>query len=1812
MAAEFKISRIKYTWEGNWAAATVYNPDNVVSVGGKVYACLVRHTAAVDFYDDLNFYNGDTPPALVPRWEKIADGTAFRGNWATSNVYFIGDIIRFGNVLYICLEGHTSVGAAQSFANDVSAGYWSTFFSGNDWKNVWAVNFFYRIGDIVKFSGKTYLCIQAHTSAASPTPGLLNDLAKWEEFVDGIRWRGDWSTGTVYNLNDLVRYGAIVYRCNTQHTSDPIASLGLEADQGYWDIEHEGIEYRGNWATGNTYRLHDVVKYGAVLYLCTESHYVDIGNNFDTDKFEIYIPGNQFEGEWNAVDTYEIGDVVRYGGFLFAAEAVNTNSCPSYNDAIINTNWSLVLTGSNIRGDWLITSAYAVGDIVRRNGQLYIAKRNLASGSDVDIIGDGSSINSDDWDLYIPGEKWAGLWSDDITFVIGDLVAFRGASFKCIQKHISDVANRPDVGIGVYWTQYTYGDPDNVLTDVGDIKYYATSSTDNLAIGNSGQALAVQSSLPTWKNFNASNAVYHVSLDGIDDSTRGTTLNSSWRTIRYALDNITGPATLLIKSGTYDEILPLRVPANVAVVGDELRGTTVQPANGAFTATDLDRFENIFTFLAGHLEKVVQQITVEKIGRVKQVYSMGLLGSALDITNINAALTTVISIINTGAVPSMSGSNTLTPNDAATLISLNRNFLQSEAVAFLRGSYPAYEFNESVVKSSVDKVLQAIITDLKYTGNYEIVRAGEYFYNGYSYARNKIQNMFLLRDGTGLRNMTFVGLSGTLGSYNQYLTKRPTAGAYASLDPGWGNTHEAVWVGNRSPYVQNVTTFGTACVGLKVDGALHNGGNKTIVSNDFTQILSDGIGVWCNADGGSECVSVFTYYNHIGYLCTEGGKIRGTNGNCSYGEYGAVAEGFNTGESPITGTVNNRYYDATVAETFTDSSRILKVFYSNAGQNYTQVSFSVTGAGVHAALTGDEFRDGGVHQLRLANLDGSTQPFGANYTLSVNNAQSGDPYTITLAASSDQTQAYYKGLRIVIPSGTGAGQFARIAGYDNTTKICYVADERQSAWNATVSAAGTNELTISLGNDYGAVATYVTAGQRVLFTGTVFGGITTNTIYVISSVGSGVITLEDTLAVPVTLSNATGSMEMQILGWNHFQAGTAIESVLNTTTLYSIEPRVSFSIPQYIDYAENLSGIGDWSSITYGNGKFVAVSDGNGSGATAVTVSNDGSSWTSALLPTNAMWSSVAYGSSQYIAVTRDGAGAAAWSTNGTLWNAMSMPALKYSSIAYGDGAWIAVSKDGNKIARSVNGTTWAQITLPESGDWSSVAYGKGIFIAVAESDSSNTQTVYSTDAGLTWTSGSIAGGCVSLTYGNNRFVAIEGGYGAAFKSFISFDGITWQEGSLLAAADWRSVTYGQGQFRAIANYESYVATSDDGLFWYLDNLPSADNYRTIGFGNPGNLGMFVAPISGASTAIRIKSNCQAQARIVLEDRAVSRVMIFEPGSGYTTAPTINIFDPNNSSEATVIVRSANGVLASPSIENAGEGYTTISTRTTITGDGFIDQYQTGRELIIDGAQRIPSPGDNLRINGIDDYVYKVISATVLSGTFGNYRIRLVIAKQLGENESPEHGTSIIIRQKYSQVRLTGHDFLDIGLGNFQQSNYPNTLFPNGTVASPQNEVRESNGGRVFYTSTDQDGNFRCGELFAVEQSTGTVTISADFFELEGLEELSIGGISVGGSGVVIREFSTDQLFTADSNNIIPTQRAIKAYLTRRISGGGSDAFTATFTAGIVRVGPALISTTTLERLEFPGVIRFNRSYGGTLLAAQYFVSNNPMDDDLV
>jgi len=237
----------------------------------------------------------------------------------------------------------------------------------------------------------------------------------------------------------------------------------------------------------------------------------------------------------------------------------------------------------------------------------------------------------------------------------------------------------------------------------------------------------------------------------------------------------------------------------------------------------------------------------------------------------------------------------------------------------------------------------------------------------------------------------------------------------------------------------------------------------------------------------------------------------------------------------------------------------------------------------------------------------------------------------------------------------------------------------------------------------------------------------------------------------------------------------------------------------------------------------------------------------------------------------------------------------------------------------------------------------------------------------------------------------------------------------------------------------------------------------------------------------------------------------------------------------------------------------------------------------------------------LPDRVFKLVNVvTFLGSNDGSYTAFLQVSPQVTISDAPPDGTAITMRLKYSQVRLTGHDFLDIGTGSFIETNYPGLPTQNPI---PANETVESGGGRVFFTSTDQDGNFRVGDLFAIEQSTGIATLNADAFNISGLQELNLGNVTLGGGSATITEFSTDPFFTADSDNIVPTQRAIKAFIAGQIGGGGASLNVNSVTAGSIFISSNIITTVTAGAIKMNATFDFRGGVIGLPIAFSYFLN---------
>ena len=180
-------------------------------------------------------------------------------------------------------------------------------------------------------------------------------------------------------------------------------------------------------------------------------------------------------------------------------------------------------------------------------------------------------------------------------------------------------------------------------------------------------------------------------------------------------------------------------------------------------------------------------------------------------------------------------------------------------------------------------------------------------------------------------------------------------------------------------------------------------------------------------------------------------------------------------------------------------------------------------------------------------------------------------------------------------------------------------------------------------------------------------------------------------------------------------------------------------------------------------------------------------------------------------------------------------------------------------------------------------------------------------------------------------------------------------------------------------------------------------------------------------------------------------------------------------------------------------------------------------------------------------------------------------------------GVSASITTQISLMRATGHDLADIGTGGYADSNYPNNIYGIPVTTKQQSqEVQEIGEGRVFYATTDQDGNIRFGKYFAVNQGTGSVTFAANV----GISNLlSLQFVE----GSEVSEFSVDATMGRQSAKIVPVELAISNFVSRRLGLSytpGSSSTTPILASG-GRLGPGFIAS--------DGSISFGTEIGGAL-----------------
>lgn len=209
-----------------------------------------------------------------------------------------------------------------------------------------------------------------------------------------------------------------------------------------------------------------------------------------------------------------------------------------------------------------------------------------------------------------------------------------------------------------------------------------------------------------------------------------------------------------------------------------------------------------------------------------------------------------------------------------------------------------------------------------------------------------------------------------------------------------------------------------------------------------------------------------------------------------------------------------------------------------------------------------------------------------------------------------------------------------------------------------------------------------------------------------------------------------------------------------------------------------------------------------------------------------------------------------------------------------------------------------------------------------------------------------------------------------------------------------------------------------------------------------------------------VGSNRPYDGQAIFFDRkynVVRKIDITNGGSGYTSAPTVTVAAPTGPG---VAVRAT----ASATVENG------VVTAVRILSNG--SQYEVVPAVTFSGGG-----ADAAATAVLDPIYYEVSSSTEPSAGIST----LTLVQNLN-NEVGVGSTAFFARQSLQIV--SSHSFQYIGAGNTIELAYPSQ----GGVVIQDNEVIETDGARVVYTSTDQSGNFRIGDGVEINQSTGTIS----------------------------------------------------------------------------------------------------------------------------
>ena len=903
--ADFRLGRLKVKWRGDWSASTAYVIDDIVKFGAISYVCVVNHTSAGS---ETSFYGTD-----LSYWEVHTEGLRHRAEWqggldgqgnSLNTWYAINDIVKYGNTQYRCTTGHTS-SANFNYSN------WAIYAEGLKFEDTWNSTTTYEAGDIVTFGGYSYV---AGTETTGVQPNT--DLAIWSVVSTGYQAQGEYVYGTVYEPGNTVKYGGNSYSCKTTTNNDSILIASTSGDGSIATLTFANARTVVPFGVGDTITVtgsstpgyngsHRVVS--CTLTQVTYSSTVtgaSTGGNIDyvpvptnTRYWDLVVEGFNWNGQWSSTTVYQLGDVVNRNGNSYICITPNTTGAATAPELDSQGNyWNYMSQGGDAAqvlqetGDLLYQAAGGINRIALPAGSIGTAAEQREASGRVLTVG-GSPLlprwetNSVTAPVYYVTKE--GSDANNGRSISRGFASLRHACDFIAAKTGADApsASNPHtiyVKAGVYEETLPIQIPqfvsvigDNLRTSIIKPKTGLASDMQVLFLGTS---------------------VSHLRFgDTISNSTGTKTakvLDSDYATEVHLL-NLTGGAWdtndlyVDIVSHTHADAANL-ITTNKAFIAAEAyhRHAANDGAVSGTEATVKARLEAFIDALQYNV-KAGQNNKVWDYANDRVVTGTAITGDDTQDTNLLNYIDSIATQVMRNESVTVSAGNTLT---------------QVTDTSITTDSSSPYCASVASAITTLVGIVTTAISNGNMSATTQVVP-----YIAITSAVTRVNNestMFYVGSHTTVKDLIFEGMDGFApsGSDDQDMDTATIKGVYFRLDP-----NSPI---QKSPYIQNCTSIGGAAVGILIDGAVHahfdnssTPSYKSMVFDAFTQILDGGVGFYVTRGASSEIVSCFTYYAHISYSTTRGGKIRAVSGNSSYGKYGVISRGFDATENTVNGNV---------------------------------------------------------------------------------------------------------------------------------------------------------------------------------------------------------------------------------------------------------------------------------------------------------------------------------------------------------------------------------------------------------------------------------------------------------------------------------------------------------------------------------------------------------------------------------------------------------------------------------------------------------------------------------------------------------------------------------------------------------------------------------------------------------------------------------------------------------------------------------------------------------------------------------------------